>query len=66
MKKKKALTLVTIMMLLLSACSGNNNGKTDTETPPATTIDPTSTIDLGGRSIRISAWWDEKPKGETV
>lgn len=77
MKKKRAFTVVAILMLLLTACGGNNGDsaktdKTTEETPAVETQDPApsqetpASMDLGGRTIRIAAWWDEKPKGETV
>lgn len=75
MKQMKGFSfLVLCLMLLLTACSGGN--KTNVEnTPPkettAATVAPTDepeaeAVDLGGRVIKVAAWWDLKPPGETA
>ncbi|XID90293.1 ABC transporter substrate-binding protein [Paenibacillaceae bacterium WGS1546] len=79
MRKMKVLTFcVLVMMLVVTACSGGSGGNdgTASSAPPAesetpATQEPTpeetpQPIDLGGRTIRIAAWWDDKPKGETA
>jgi multiple sugar transport system substrate-binding protein len=38
--------------------SGSNSGSEQAEEP--------APIDLGGRTIRVAAWWDPKPAGETI
>jgi len=76
MKNMKVLTfLLLALMLVVTACGkGGNVSPTSTpagdDAPPATeepAVEETpQTIDLEGRTIRIAAWWDEKPKGETA
>ncbi|WP_199613653.1 ABC transporter substrate-binding protein [Paenibacillus alkalitolerans] len=81
MKNLKVLTIVLIVfMLVLTACGGGGSNSGDagnTEAPADTGGDKTAeeeepvseepvAIDLGGRTIRIAAWWDDKPKGETA
>jgi len=82
MEKMKVLSFLLIALLLVTtACNGGNAGgggasdassppadsktdtKTETEQPPA---EDTGAVDLGGRSIRIAAWWDAKPPGNTA
>ncbi|MCR2803657.1 ABC transporter substrate-binding protein [Paenibacillus soyae] len=81
MKKMKVLTAVLfVMMLVVTACSGGSGGNggnggnspepSGASTPeasqePVVSEEP-ARIDLGGRTVRIAAWWDEKPKGETA
>ncbi|MFD1953615.1 ABC transporter substrate-binding protein [Paenibacillus thailandensis] len=74
--KMKVLTLLVGLMLLLSACSGGaNNGPSSepsvsADTPSAaSSAEPSPSgqpVDLGGRVIKIAAWWDLKPAGETA
>ncbi|MHA7965126.1 ABC transporter substrate-binding protein [Paenibacillus sp. CAU 1782] len=77
MRKLKVLTLVMfVMVLIVSACSGggaseptakpSESADTPATVEPTPTEEEAKTIDLGGRTIRIAAWWDEKPKGETA
>lgn len=82
MRKLKGLSLTLFCFIfLLSACSGGGNtAKTATEsTPPSeaktTTTTPEKTepeqteappVDLGGRVIKVAAWWDLKPAGTTA
>lgn len=76
MRKLKVLTLVLfVMVLIVSACSGGggseptNKPSEPNETPATAEPSPTEevkSINLDGRKIRIAAWWDEKPKGETA
>jgi multiple sugar transport system substrate-binding protein len=77
MRRLKVLTLVLfVMVMIVSACSSGGSSEptakpSDSTAPPATveptpSEEPAKTIDLGGRTIRIAAWWDEKPKGETA
>ncbi|WP_019640191.1 ABC transporter substrate-binding protein [Paenibacillus fonticola] len=78
-KKIKPLTigLFILMILFVAACSssGSNNGKSnETEVnKPAVTAENQSSPqekeevpDLGGRVIRLSAWWDLTPNGESA
>jgi len=77
MRKLKGFSFLLICyMLILSACSGgsgNAGNATATPTPAANeetaTPEPTEaveeTYDLGGRVIKIAAWWDLTPAGET-
>ncbi len=79
MKKMKVLTMMFLACsLVVTACSGGNGGGSGNATnAPSSEASPTATkapeaeptpepIDLGGRTIRIAAWWDDKPKGETA
>lgn len=81
MKNLKMLSalMIVLMLVVVTAC-GNNGGnnavnttapadkaednKTVKEEPPA--VEEPVVVDLGGRTIRIAAWWDGKPKGETA
>jgi len=79
MRKLKGFSFLLIcLVLVLSACSGGN-GKSGNATPtpspsPAAneetaTPEPSETVeetyDLGGRVIKIAAWWDLTPAGAT-
>jgi ABC-type glycerol-3-phosphate transport system substrate-binding protein len=80
MKRTKQLaiiSLVFVLMLALAACSGNNskpstvnnsseptNEATDKPSEEAPSAEETK-IDLGGREIVFSAWWDGTPKNDT-
>ncbi|MBD2869304.1 ABC transporter substrate-binding protein [Paenibacillus arenilitoris] len=80
MKKMKVLTsMLLACMMVVTACSGGSGGNggnsgTATNAPsPEATAEPSQApdatpepTDLGGRTIRIAAWWDDKPKGETA
>lgn len=82
MRKLKGLSLALFcFVFLLSACSGGGNtAKTATESSPpseasTTTTTPEKTepeqteappVDLGGRVIKVAAWWDLKPAGTTA
>lgn len=77
MRRLKVLTLVMfVMVLIVSACSGggaseptvkpSESADTPAVVEPTPTEEAAKTIDLGNRTIRIAAWWDEKPKGETA
>ena len=75
-KKVKLSMLLLAMLLVLAACSGNNAGtpqpsdppETETEAPPAEEeAEPEEAeVNLGGREVRISQWWDASPKGDSV
>lgn len=75
MKKKKStlLVMLTAVATIISACSGGNNAPSATPTQepaseatatPEATEEPLN-IDLGGREIRISNWWDAAPVGDS-
>ncbi|MCA0754984.1 extracellular solute-binding protein [Paenibacillus sp. N4] len=68
MRKMKGLSiLVMCLTLLLSACSKETN--TTDYTPPSETAASSpegEAVDLGGRVIRVAAWWDLKPAGESA
>ena len=73
-KLKGFSTLICILFLLttvLAACGGNNTpAATPTPTPAPVaeatpTPEPEETYDLGGRVIKIAAWWDLTPAGQT-
>lgn len=77
MKKMKVLTILLAgMMLSLSACGGKeaspstspseNATSPSASTAPAATPTPEEVPDLGGRVIKVSAWWDLKPAGNTA
>ncbi len=81
MKRMKMFTtLLVAMMLFLAACSANNGGNanvqtetenttqsnTGTETDPSGQESKMEEIDLGGRTIKVAAWWDPKPAGNTT
>lgn len=82
MKKMKVLTMMLLtFMLVLTACGGgkNNNESSASSTEsaaesvsatnsaePSPSEEPPASVDLGGRVIKISAWWDGTPKGETA
>jgi multiple sugar transport system substrate-binding protein len=76
------LSLVMVMcMILLSACSGgtsktstqnesgNNSSSTETTSetkPQEETKKEAAPVDMGGRVIKMAAWWDLKPQGQTA
>lgn len=70
----KVLTVLMLcMVFLLSACSGNdaNNAKpanTPTNKPENTPVveKEEPAVDLNGRVIKMSAWWDLTPAGDTA
>ncbi|TFE23050.1 ABC transporter substrate-binding protein [Cohnella luojiensis] len=54
-----------------SSTASNSAVTTESNTNEAATTDPApeptpAPVDLGGRVIKISMWWDGKPKGETA
>lgn len=76
MKKMKPMLIVllTAVLTFITACSGNSGGNSPateapaTEAPSATvapTEEPETAVDLGGREIRISHWWDATPTGDS-
>lgn len=74
MRKLKGFSfLLLCLVMVLAACSGGNSGSTNTSPTPspapeetvAPTPEPEETYDLGGRVIKIAAWWDQTPLGET-
>jgi multiple sugar transport system substrate-binding protein len=82
MKNLKMLSalMIVLMLVFVTACGSNNGGNNaGNTTPPANNAGDNAAvndepavaeepveIDLGGRTIRIAAWWDGKPKGETA
>jgi multiple sugar transport system substrate-binding protein len=79
MKNLKVLSvLMIVLMLVVTACSSNGGNDASSNTPPADKAGENTTvkeepvveepvaIDLGGRNVRIAAWWDGMPKGETA
>lgn len=79
MKKLKGLSLLLFcFVFLLSACGGGNNTSKSqpapspeaTNTTPQNTAEPEPSeeppVDLGGRIIKVAAWWDLKPAGATA
>jgi len=79
MRKLKGFSFLLIcFMVVLSACSGgNSNSGNATPTPSPSPVseetatpEPSETVeeetyDLGGRVIKIAAWWDLTPAGTT-
>lgn len=81
-KLKVLTALFIALMMVLTACGGgktdttsdsganggdNTSGKEETsdlDRPPEE--DEAAAIDLGGRKIRMAAWWDLKPAGNTA
>lgn len=81
-KLKVLTALFIALMMVLTACGGgktdttsdsganggdNTTGKEETsdlDRPPEE--DEAAAIDLGGRKIRMAAWWDLKPAGNTA
>jgi multiple sugar transport system substrate-binding protein len=81
MRQMKVLSLLLVaIMLVLTACGGGNNGNNNANTPANTSNTPANTpaeeepaadpepapVDLGGRTIKVAAWWDPKPPGNTA
>lgn len=81
MRKMKGLSLILFCLIfLLSACGGGNNAAGNTPPPAPETgnkapentaeSDPPAAeepaVDLGGRVIKVAAWWDLKPAGATA
>lgn len=75
MSKMKLVSILLLsFMLMLSACSGGSSNKENNAAPkesavtePAPTEEPAAEVpDLGGRVIKVSAWWDLKPAGTTA
>lgn len=78
--KPLALSIALLASLALGACSSNGNGETAETAPPSPetetaapggnaaeeTAAPEEDVpDLGGRVIRLSAWWDLTPAGDS-
>jgi multiple sugar transport system substrate-binding protein len=65
------LALVFSLLISVVACGSNGNtgkgdaGKASPSSSPKETPKPQK-IDLGGREIRISNWWDGTPKADTA
>lgn len=79
MRKIQGLSiLVLCFMLILTACSGGNGGNKGTNNAPkeSAVTDPTAApeestatpepVDMGGRVIKVAAWWDLTPAGATA
>lgn len=79
MKKMKVLSMMLVcFVLLLSACSGGNNAQTNESGTKEEVVAPKEevktepepaeekVVDLGGRVIKMSAWWDLTPAGTTA
>jgi ABC-type glycerol-3-phosphate transport system substrate-binding protein len=74
-KKSTLLILLTAVATMLSACSGGNNAPSASVSPSPTASEeaPAQTeaaeeplaVDLNGREIRISHWWDATPVGDS-
>jgi len=79
MRKMKGFSiLVLCLLLVLTACSGGGNKPANdpkpTDAPTAAATDAPATeapsptpepVDMGGRVIKVAAWWDLKPAGAT-
>ncbi|URN94955.1 MAG: extracellular solute-binding protein [Candidatus Pristimantibacillus lignocellulolyticus] len=76
MRKMKGFSfLLLCLVMVLTACGGGNGGSTNTSPTPTpanvaeTTASPTEELEeipnLNGRVIKIAAWWDLTPQGET-
>jgi len=75
MRKLKGFSfLLLCLVMVLTACGGGKSPANATPTPtptpveettPTPTPEPEETYDLGGRVIKIAAWWDLTPLGET-
>lgn len=79
MRKIQGLSiLVLCFMLILTACSSGNGGNKGTNNAPkeSAVTDPTAApeestatpepVDMGGRVIKVAAWWDLTPAGATA
>lgn len=81
MKNLKVLSIlmIVLMLVVVTACGSNGGNDAGNTNPPADNAGDNTTVkeeppaveepvvvDLGGRTIRIAAWWDGKPKGETA
>lgn len=82
MKSVKWLLLVMLALtIVVAGCSSGNGTETTTppaeketpkeETPKEAEPEPEPepekpALNLNGRTIRVAAWWDDKPKGETA
>ncbi|ANY72651.1 ABC transporter substrate-binding protein [Paenibacillus ihbetae] len=79
MRKMKGLSLLLIcLMFVITACSGGGGAQTEapkTEPAPAAEQagsetpkeeEPAQPVDLGGRVIKVAAWWDLTPAGNTA
>ncbi|AIQ45139.1 ABC transporter substrate-binding protein [Paenibacillus sp. FSL R7-0273] len=79
MKRVKGYSVLLLcLVFLLTACSGGNNAANSpknnpTAEPAATeavaeaTAEPTAApVDMGGRVIKVAAWWDLKPAGNSA
>ncbi|WP_334075072.1 MULTISPECIES: ABC transporter substrate-binding protein [Paenibacillus] len=79
MRKMKGLSLILFCLIfVLSACGGGNKAAENSPAPtpepgntaPQNTAEPEPTgepaVDLGGRVIKVAAWWDLKPAGTTA
>lgn len=77
-KDKGVFSFIIVFCFLLTACSGGNNAANNTKAnataePAATeavaeaTAEPTAApVDMGGRVIKVAAWWDLKPAGNSA
>ncbi|AOZ92029.1 ABC transporter substrate-binding protein [Paenibacillus crassostreae] len=79
MKQMKLFSMLLVcFVLLISACSGGNNVQTNESVTKTEAVTPTEevktepepqpeeVVDLGGRVIKMSAWWDLTPAGTTA
>ncbi len=76
MKKVRVYSfLLFAMMLIVTACAGGNNNdggnngaavNTSADNVTEEQEEATPKIDLGGRTIKVAAWYDQKPAGNTA
>lgn len=75
MRKIKGFSILLLcFVFLLTACSGGNNAAKTPEvsatTEPAATEEAAAAtpapVDMGGRVIKVAAWWDLKPAGNSA
>lgn len=76
-KMKALAATMLVFMMIIVGCSGANNApapnnsaaetNTETQTEPEQNQEPVQeeVVDLGGRVIRLSAWWDLTPLGDS-
>jgi len=75
MRKIKGYSILLLcFVFLLTACSGGNNAantpKASATTEPVATEEAVAAtaapVDMGGRVIKVAAWWDLKPAGNSA
>ena len=74
-KRFSLLVIFTLVVTIIAGCSGGGTPADTATQPPAdqnkeAAVEPVQEkhepkVDLNGRAVRISNWWDASPKGDS-